>query len=55
MVDGISDRMDGDVIPRVAKGVPNRTERIKCLGNAVVPQQFYPIFKAIALIEQEST
>lgn len=26
-------------------------DRIKCLGNAVVPQQFYPIFRAISEIE----
>lgn len=35
-------------IPRVATGVQNRVGRLKCLGNAVVPYQFYPIFKAIA-------
>lgn len=32
----------------VAHGVPDRVDRIKALGNAVVPAQFYPIFRAIA-------
>ena len=52
MVDGFSYWLDEPTIPRIATGIPDRVNRLKCLGNAVVPQQFYPIFQAIADIER---
>lgn len=33
-------------------GFPDWVDRIACIGNAVVPQQVYPLFKAIARIEK---
>lgn len=40
-------------VGRVAHGVPHRVDRIKGLGNAVCPPQFYPIFRAIYEWERE--
>ena len=40
-----------DGIPDWMGGYKEYKERMQCYGNAVVPQQFYPIFKAIAEIE----
>lgn len=32
-------------------GIPQRVDRTKAIGNAVCPQQFFPVFRAIAEIE----
>ena len=37
--------------PRIATGIKDRVKKLKALGNAVVPAQAYPIFKAIAETE----
>lgn len=38
---------------RMANGIPNRVDRLKSLGNAVVPQQIYPIMAAIKAIDDQ--
>lgn len=53
MVNGISARMDNHFdeepadIPRTGKGIQNRVARLKALGNSIVPQVAYEIFKAM--------
>lgn len=38
-------------IPGVDDGIPDRLERSEALGNAVVPQQIYPVLAAIKQID----
>lgn len=60
MADGLPDWVDGEPegIHRTVKSktVFDRANRLKALGNAVVPRQFYPIFRAIAeeLVNEEA-
>ncbi|MGG1662911.1 DNA cytosine methyltransferase [Brevibacillus sp. NRS-1366] len=42
-------------LSREAYGVPNRMDRIKSLGNAVVPAQVYPILAAIKMVHDQAT
>lgn len=52
MVDGVPTWMDEPDIPRVTTNQVGRTQRLKALGNAVVPQVVAQIARAI-IIEQD--
>ena len=58
MVDGVSSRLDRHQgfrvepeIPRVAENIPDRVNRLKALGNSIVPQIIYHI--GMAILEEE--
>ena len=63
VVNGLSKGLDGSGLTfweteaepreRTAHGVKDRVNRLKALGNAVVPQQVYPLFKAIMEADSE--
>jgi DNA-methyltransferase (dcm) len=62
MANGLPSEMDGSIIwqtepeniPRLTENGYNRANRLKALGNAVVPAQVFPILKHIADIETGS-
>ena len=52
LADGFSHWLVEPDIPRVARGVKDRVNKLRALGNAVVPAQIYPILQAIAEVER---
>jgi DNA (cytosine-5)-methyltransferase 1 len=60
VVDGLSSGLDGywpaepQDIPRTAKGIVNRTQRLKALGNSVVPELVFRFLRQIQHAEQEN-
>tara|TARA_Y100000389_G_scaffold119259_1_gene116438 strand:- start:602 stop:1696 length:1095 start_codon:yes stop_codon:yes gene_type:complete len=56
MVDGIPNWVDEPRdIPRISQGVPNRVQRLRGLGNAIVPQIAMRIGQTIKAVEETNT
>lgn len=49
--EGYSDKGESELI-RADDGVSDWMDRVNALGNAVVPQQVYPFYRAIVMVER---